>query len=145
MGSIIDGMMNQYAKFLKASLETGWRQPVSSLNYLLSSAAWRQEHNGYSHQGPGFINNLLTKKGHTYNIFLPPEYRGSLHDFLYLLSQPVQAGNENAAHIGRQKPALFALYLPAVRANEQQVAFLHIAQDLLGEERVAFGASDDQA
>ncbi len=76
---IIDGMMNQYAKFLKASLETGWRQPVSSLNYLLSSAAWRQEHNGYSHQGPGFINNLLTKKGHTYNIFLPPDANCLLH------------------------------------------------------------------
>jgi xylulose-5-phosphate/fructose-6-phosphate phosphoketolase len=71
--SIIDGMMNQYAKFLKASLEAPWRKPVSSLNYLLTSEAWRQDHNGYSHQGPGFINNLLTKKGHTYRIYLPPD------------------------------------------------------------------------
>ena len=70
---IVDGMMNQFAKFLKTSLEVPWRKPISSLNYLLTSEAWRQEHNGYSHQGPGFINNLLTKKGHTYRIYLPPD------------------------------------------------------------------------
>lgn len=71
--SIVDGMMNQYAKFLKTSAETPWRKPVSSLNYLLTSEAWRQDHNGYSHQGPGFINSLLTKKGHTYRIYFPPD------------------------------------------------------------------------
>lgn len=71
--SIVDGMMNQYAKFLKSSLEVRWRRPISSLNYLLTSEAWRQEHNGYSHQGPGFINNVLTKKGHTYRVYLPPD------------------------------------------------------------------------
>ena len=70
---IVDGMMNQYAKFLKSSLEVPWRLPISSLNYLLTSEAWRQEHNGYSHQGPGFINNLMTKKGHIYRIYLPPD------------------------------------------------------------------------
>ena len=70
---IVDGMMNQYAKFLKSSLEIPWRRPISSLNYILTSEAWRQEHNGYSHQGPGFINNLLTKKGHTYRIHFPPD------------------------------------------------------------------------
>ena len=70
---IVDGMMNQYAKFLKSSLEVPWREPISSLNYLLTSEAWRQEHNGYSHQGPGFINNLLTKKGYIYRIYLPPD------------------------------------------------------------------------
>lgn len=70
---IVDGMMNQYAKFLKSSLEVSWRKPISSLNYILSSESWRQDQNGYSHQGPGFINNLLTKKGHTYRIFLPPD------------------------------------------------------------------------
>jgi len=70
---IVDGMMNQYAKFLKSSLEVPWRSPISSLNYLLTSESWRQDHNGYSHQGPGFINNLLTKKGHTYRIYLPPD------------------------------------------------------------------------
>jgi len=76
---IIDGMMNQYAKFLKSSLEIPWRKPISSLNYLLTSEAWRQEHNGYSHQGPGFINNLLTKKGYTYRIYLPPDANTLVH------------------------------------------------------------------
>jgi xylulose-5-phosphate/fructose-6-phosphate phosphoketolase len=70
---IVDGMMNQYAKFVKSSLEVPWRAPISSLNYLLTSEAWRQDHNGYSHQGPGFINNVLTKKGHTYRVYLPPD------------------------------------------------------------------------
>lgn len=70
---IVDGMMNQYAKFLKTSQETPWRTEVASLNYFLTSTAWRQEHNGYSHQGPGFINNLLTKKGSIHRIYLPPD------------------------------------------------------------------------
>ena len=70
---IVDGMMNQYAKFLKTSLEIPWRKPIASLNYLLTSEVWRQDHNGYSHQGPGFINSLLTRKGTTYRIYLPPD------------------------------------------------------------------------
>ncbi len=82
---IVDGMMNQYAKFLKTSLETPWRQPISSLNYLLTSEAWRQEHNGYSHQGPGFINNLLTKKGHVYRIYLPPDINCLLYTMEHCL------------------------------------------------------------
>lgn len=71
--TIVDSMMTQYAKFLKSAGEVPWRKPISSLNYLLTSEAWRQDHNGYSHQGPGFINQLLTKKGHTYRIYLPPD------------------------------------------------------------------------
>ncbi|MFB9907556.1 phosphoketolase family protein [Allokutzneria oryzae] len=71
--SIVDGMVNQYAKFLKMAGEVPWREPVASLNYLLSSEGWRQEHNGYSHQGPGFLNNLLTKKSSVSRIYLPPD------------------------------------------------------------------------
>lgn len=71
--SIVDSMVNQYAKFLKMSAEVPWRVPVASLNYLLTSEGWRQEHNGYSHQGPGFLNNLLTKKASLSRIFLPPD------------------------------------------------------------------------
>jgi xylulose-5-phosphate/fructose-6-phosphate phosphoketolase len=70
---IVDSMMNQYAKFLKVSAEIEWRLPVSSFNYLLTSEGWRQDHNGYSHQGPGFINNLLTKKAQHVRIYLPPD------------------------------------------------------------------------
>jgi len=66
-------MINQYSKFLKSSLEVEWRKPISSMNFILTSEAWRQDQNGYSHQGPGFINNMLTKKGHIYRIYLPPD------------------------------------------------------------------------
>jgi xylulose-5-phosphate/fructose-6-phosphate phosphoketolase len=71
--SIVDSMLNQYAKWLKMSHEVPWRAPVSSLTYLLTSEGWRQEHNGYSHQGPGFINNLLTKKATVTGVYLPPD------------------------------------------------------------------------
>jgi xylulose-5-phosphate/fructose-6-phosphate phosphoketolase len=71
--SIVDGMANQYAKFLKVAREVPWREPVASLNYLLTSEGWRQEHNGYSHQGPGFINLLLDKKESVVRVYLPPD------------------------------------------------------------------------
>ncbi|MFD7816404.1 phosphoketolase family protein, partial [Streptomyces sp. NPDC059785] len=71
--TVVDSMLNQYAKWLKMSHEVPWRTPVSSLTYLLTSEGWRQEHNGYSHQGPGFINNLLTKKPTVTGVYLPPD------------------------------------------------------------------------
>jgi xylulose-5-phosphate/fructose-6-phosphate phosphoketolase len=71
--AIVDGMVNQYAKFLKQSKEVPWRRSIASLNYLLTSDGWRQDHNGYSHQGPGFINMLLNKKGSVLRIYLPPD------------------------------------------------------------------------
>jgi len=96
---IVDGMMNQYAKFLKSSLEVPWRKPISSLNYLLTSEAWRQEHNGYSHQGPGFINNLLTKKGYIYRIYLPPD----ANSLLVTMQQCLRATNSiNLVIAGKQ-------------------------------------------
>jgi xylulose-5-phosphate/fructose-6-phosphate phosphoketolase len=70
---IVDGMMNQYAKFTKQAREVAWRAPVASLNYLLTSDGWRQDHNGYSHQGPGFINAVLDKKAEVLRIYLPPD------------------------------------------------------------------------
>ncbi|MBF6613863.1 MAG: phosphoketolase family protein [Chloroflexi bacterium] len=71
--TIIDSMVNQYAKWLKIASEVPWREPVASLNYLLTSHAWRQDHNGYSHQAPSFINTLLTKKSSVVRIYLPPD------------------------------------------------------------------------
>jgi xylulose-5-phosphate/fructose-6-phosphate phosphoketolase len=70
---IVDSMIAQYAKWLKVSLEVPWRPPLASLNILLTSDAWRQDHNGFSHQNPGFINSLLTKKGTVLRITLPPD------------------------------------------------------------------------
>ncbi len=71
--TIVDSMASQFAKWLKLSREVPWRKPVASLNYLLTSHAWRQDHNGYSHQGPGFINTVLTKKSTVARIYLPPD------------------------------------------------------------------------
>jgi xylulose-5-phosphate/fructose-6-phosphate phosphoketolase len=70
---IADSMVAQFAKWLKVESETDWRPAISSLNILLTSDAWRQDHNGYSHQNPGFINSLLTKKGSVLRITLPPD------------------------------------------------------------------------
>ena len=71
---IVDGMVNQYGKFLKMSrADAKWREPVSSLNYLLTSVGWRQDHNGYSHQMPGFINSMLNRREDTARVYLPPD------------------------------------------------------------------------
>ncbi len=70
---IVDSMLNQHGKWLKACLEIAWRKPIASLNYLLTSHAWRQDHNGYSHQGPGFIESVMQKKSSVARIYLPPD------------------------------------------------------------------------
>lgn len=70
---IVATMMDQYAKFEKMSKEIYWRSDVPSLNYIATSTHWRQEHNGFSHQNPGFLNTLLNKKGETVRIYLPPD------------------------------------------------------------------------
>ena len=71
--TIVDSMVAQHAKWLKTASEISWRRPVPSLNILLTSHAWRQDHNGYSHQGPGFIDNLVSKKASVVRIYLPPD------------------------------------------------------------------------
>jgi xylulose-5-phosphate/fructose-6-phosphate phosphoketolase len=70
---IVDSMLNQHAKWIKACKELPWRKPIASLNYLLTSHAWRQDHNGYSHQGPGFISSVMQKKAAIARIYLPPD------------------------------------------------------------------------
>lgn len=71
--TIVTSMVDQYAKFIKQSAHVPWRKPVSSLNYLLTSVGWRQEHNGYSHQNPGFISNILEKHGKFCSVYLPAD------------------------------------------------------------------------
>lgn len=70
---IIDSMFNQHAKWLKVSKEIPWRQPIASLNYLLTSHVWRQDHNGFSHQDPGFIDHVVNKKANIIRVYLPPD------------------------------------------------------------------------
>ena len=70
---IIDSMFNQHAKWLKVTRTLGWRRPIASLNYLLSSHVWRQDHNGFSHQDPGFIDHVVNKKAEIIRVYLPPD------------------------------------------------------------------------
>jgi len=70
---IVDSMVNQHAKWLKVSRELGWRRPIASLNYLLTSHVWRQDHNGFSHQDPGFIDHVVNKKADIVRVYLPPD------------------------------------------------------------------------
>jgi xylulose-5-phosphate/fructose-6-phosphate phosphoketolase len=70
---IVDSMFNQHAKWLKTSRRLVWRRPVASLNYLLTSHVWRQDHNGFSHQDPGFIDHAVNKKAEVIRVYLPPD------------------------------------------------------------------------
>ncbi len=70
---IIDSMFNQHAKWLKVTREIPWRRPLASLNYLLSSHVWRQDHNGFTHQDPGFIDHVVNKKADVIRVYLPPD------------------------------------------------------------------------
>ncbi len=70
---IIDSMFNQHAKWLRTSRRLAWRRPIASLNYLLTSHVWRQDHNGFSHQDPGFIDHVVNKKAEVIRVYLPPD------------------------------------------------------------------------
>ena len=70
---IIDSMFNQHAKWLKVTREIEWRRPIASLNYLLTSHVWRQDHNGFTHQDPGFIDHVINKKADIVRVYLPPD------------------------------------------------------------------------
>jgi len=70
---IIDSMFNQHAKWLKVTRRIPWRRPIASLNYLLTSHVWRQDHNGFSHQDPGFLDHVVNKKAEIIRVYLPPD------------------------------------------------------------------------
>jgi len=70
---IVDSMFNQHAKWLKVTRDIPWRRPIASLNYLLSSHVWRQDHNGFSHQDPGFIDHVVNKKAEIVRVYFPPD------------------------------------------------------------------------
>jgi xylulose-5-phosphate/fructose-6-phosphate phosphoketolase len=70
---LVDSMFNQHAKWLKTTSDIPWRRPIASLNYLLSSHVWRQDHNGFSHQDPGFIDHVVNKKAEIIRVYLPPD------------------------------------------------------------------------
>ncbi len=75
---VVASMVDQYSKFLKVAREISWRGDISSLNYILTSSGWRQEHNGFSHQNPGFISNILLKSGCFVHVYFPPDGNSTL-------------------------------------------------------------------
>ncbi|AKU18358.1 phosphoketolase family protein [Luteipulveratus mongoliensis] len=83
---IVDSMFNQHAKWLNTTRELDWRPPVSSLNYLLTSHVWRQDHNGFSHQDPGFIDHVVNKKAEVVRVYLPPDTNTLLSTMAHCLA-----------------------------------------------------------
>jgi len=111
--TIVDSMLNQHAKWLKLSREIPWRRPIASLNYLLTSHTWRQDHNGYSHQGPGFLDTVINKKSSVTRIYLPPD----ANTLLSVIDHCLRSQNYvNLVVIGKQ-PQLQWLDLEAARAH----------------------------
>jgi xylulose-5-phosphate/fructose-6-phosphate phosphoketolase len=100
--TIIDSMFNQYAKWLKTCSELSWRAPLASFNYLLTSHTWRQDHNGYSHQGPGFIDTVASKKREIVYIFLPPD----ANSLLMVMHQCLTSKNKINLVIAGKQPEL---------------------------------------
>lgn len=97
---IVASMVDQYAKFIKQSQHISWRKPISSLNYLLTSVGWRQEHNGYSHQNPGFISNILEKHGKFCSVYFPVD----ANSLLVILEDCLKRTNGiNVIVAGKQK------------------------------------------
>lgn len=87
---IVSSMVDQYVKFMKVARETSWRGEVPSLNYILTSSGWRQEHNGFSHQNPGFIDNILEKHGCFIHVYFPPDANSTLA----VLKKSLESRNE---------------------------------------------------
>ena len=111
--TIVDSMVNQHAKWLKTSRELRWRKAVPSLNYLLTSHAWRQDHNGYSHQGPGFIDTVVNKKSTVTRIYLPPD----ANCLLSVMDHCLRSRNYVNLVVAGKQPELQWLDLDAAREH----------------------------
>ena len=99
---IVDSMFNQHAKWLKVCHEIPWRRPVASLNYLLTSHVWRQDHNGFSHQDPGFIDHVVNKKADVIRVYLPPD----ANTLLYVTDRCLQSRNLVNVIVAGKQPEL---------------------------------------
>jgi xylulose-5-phosphate/fructose-6-phosphate phosphoketolase len=98
---IIDSMFNQHAKWLKVTREIAWRRPIPSLNYLLTSHVWRQDHNGFSHQDPGFIDYVSNKKSDIVRVYLPPD----ANSLLYVTDHCLKSWNRINVIVAGKQPS----------------------------------------
>jgi xylulose-5-phosphate/fructose-6-phosphate phosphoketolase len=106
---IVDSMFNQHAKWLKVTREIPWRRPIASLNYLLTSHVWRQDHNGFSHQDPGFIDHVVNKKADVIRVYLPPD----ANTLLSMADHCLRSRNYVNVIVAGKQPALQYLDLDA--------------------------------
>src|SRR5882724_8735851 len=106
---IVDSMFNQHAKWLKVTREIPWRRPIASLNYLLTSHVWRQDHNGFSHQDPGFIDLVVNKKAEVVRVYLPPD----ANTLLSVTDHCLRSRNYVNVIIAGKQPALQYLTMDA--------------------------------
>jgi len=106
---IVDSMFNQHAKWLKTTRHIPWRRPIASLNYLLTSHVWRQDHNGFSHQDPGFIDHVANKKAEVVRVYLPPD----ANTLLSIVDHCLRSRNYVNVIIAGKQPALQYLGMDA--------------------------------
>ena len=106
---IIDSMFNQHAKWLKTTQAIPWRRPIASLNYLLTSHVWRQDHNGFSHQDPGFIDHVVNKKADVVRVYLPPD----ANTLLSVADHCLRSRNYVNVIVAGKQPALQWLDMPS--------------------------------
>ena len=99
---IVDSMFNQHAKWLKSAREVEWRRPIASLNYLLTSHVWRQDHNGFSHQDPGFIDHVVNKKADIVRVYFPPD----ANTLLYVTDHCLRSWNRINVIVAGKQPEL---------------------------------------
>jgi xylulose-5-phosphate/fructose-6-phosphate phosphoketolase len=137
---IVDSMFNQHAKWLKTTRGIAWRRPIASLNYLLSSHVWRQDHNGFSHQDPGFIDHVVNKKAEVVRVYLPPD----ANTLLSVADHCLRSRNYVNVIVAGKQPALS--YLPMDEAIAHCTRGLGIwdwAGTTTGEPDVVLGCAGD--
>ncbi|MFW0884204.1 phosphoketolase [Candidatus Acidulodesulfobacterium sp. H_13] len=128
---IIDSMFNQHAKWLKEADEVEWRRPIPSLNYLLTSHVWRQDHNGFSHQDPGFINHVITKKPKYIRVYLPSD----TNTLLVVADKCLKSRNRvNLIIAGKQKELQWYDIDSAIKICERGIGIMDFASSDRGEE-----------
>ena len=110
---IVDSMVNQHAKWLKVTRDIPWRRPIASLNYLLTSHVWRQDHNGFSHQDPGFIDHVMNKKADVVRVYLPPD----ANCLLSVMDHCLRSKNYINVVIAGKQPALQYLDIDAAMSH----------------------------
>jgi xylulose-5-phosphate/fructose-6-phosphate phosphoketolase len=137
---IVDSMVNQHAKWLKVTREIPWRRPIASLNYLLSSHVWQQDHNGFSHQDPGFIDHVMNKKAEIVRVYLPPDANTLLSTMDHCLRSRHYV---NVVVAGKHPAANWLAMDEAIRHCERGVGVWDWASNDAAEPDVVLGCAGD--